>query len=92
MMKLHELRTGHKGVQELVDALHQTHPTTQANVAETVLKALAQWAEESHRQGLTDLRNERAVKVVRTYLQPHDAGDKVRYDAGDLAHLSMYTC
>jgi len=91
-MKLHEIKTGATGVQDLVDAMHESHPTAQALVAETLLKAMAQWAEECDQRRLTDLRNERAVKIVRTHLQPHDIEDQVRYEAGDMAHLSMYTC
>ena len=91
-MKLHEIKTGTAGVQELVDAMHESHRTTQALVAETLLKAMAQWAEECDQRKLTDLRNEKAVKKIRTHLQPHDAADQVRYEAGDMAHLTMYTC
>ena len=93
-MDLATIKTGAAGQQELVDALHQTHRTTQAMVAETMLKALAQWAEESHQRRLTDLRNGRAVLKVRVHLQPidPDAADQRRYEGGDLSHLNMYTC
>ena len=91
-MKLHEIKTGSQGVQELAEAMHQEHRTTQALLAETLLKALAQWAEESDQRGMTDLRNEKAVKKVRTHLQPTDLADQVRFESGDLSHLNMYVC
>ena len=87
-MKLYEIKTGKAGVQELVDALHQAHRTTQASVAETMCKALAQWAEESDQQRRTDLRNERAVRKIRAYL----LRPKEYRTSGDLSHLNMYVC
>ena len=93
-LDLTTIKTGAAGQQELVDAMHQAHRTTQAAVAETMLKALAQWAGESDQRRLTDLRNERAVRKVRAHLQPidPDAADQRRYEAGDMSHLNMYTC
>tara|TARA_B100000749_G_scaffold241893_1_gene202443 strand:+ start:269 stop:535 length:267 start_codon:yes stop_codon:yes gene_type:complete len=88
-MDLTTIKTGAAGVQELVDALHEQHRTTQALLAETMCKALAQWATECHGQNRTDLRNERAVSKVMNMLQTTDL---CKYESGDLSHLNMYTC
>ena len=71
-MKLHEIPTGKAGVQALVDALHETHRTTQAAVAETMCKALYQWAIESARDNRLDPRNERAAREIVDRMHPHN--------------------
>ena len=58
-MKLNELRSGAAGVQELVDAMHQQHRTTQALVAETLLRSLRRWANECIADQRVDARNHR---------------------------------
>ena len=71
-MKLHEIETGTAGVQQLVDAMHEAHPTTQAKVAETMCKAMYQWAIESARDNRLDPRNERAAWKIVDCMHPHN--------------------
>ena len=71
-MKLNELRSGAAGVQELVDAMHQQHRTTQALVAETLLRAMRRWANESIEQNRLDPRNETAARKVKRLLDDKD--------------------
>ena len=77
-MKLNELRSGAAGVQELVDAMHQQHRTTQALVAETRLRAMRRWANESIEQNRLDPRNETAARKVKLLLDDKD--------------LALFTC
>ena len=77
-MKLNELRAGAAGVQELVDAMHQQHRTTQALVAETLLRAMRRWANESIEQHRLDPRNEPAARKVKLLLDDKD--------------LALFTC
>ena len=77
-MKLNELRSGAAGVQELVDAMHQQHRTTQALVAETLLRAMRRWANESSEQNRLDPRNETAARKVKLLLDDKD--------------LALFTC
>ena len=77
-MKLNELRSGAAGVQELVDAMHQQHRTTQALVAETLLRAMRRWANESIEQNRLDPRNETAARKVKRLLDDKD--------------LALFTC
>ena len=77
-MKLNELRSGAAGVQELVDAMHQQHRTTQALVAETLLRAMRRWANESIEQNRQDPRNETAARKVKLLLDDKD--------------LALFTC
>ena len=86
-MELGELQTGDKGIQEIADALHAEHRTTQSLVAEPILKGLLRWATECRDGKRTDLRNARAVKKTLALLEtPDDRPD------GDDQHLFMYTC
>ena len=71
-MKLNELRSGAAGVQELVDAMHQQHRTTQALGAETLLRAMRRWANESIEQNRLDPRNETAARKVKRLLDDKD--------------------
>ncbi|HCK33883.1 MAG TPA: hypothetical protein DHW20_01810 [Gemmatimonadetes bacterium] len=77
-MKLNELKSGAAGVQELVDAMHQQHRTTQALVAETLLRAMRRWANESIEQNRLDPRNETAARKVKRLLDDKD--------------LALFTC
>ena len=77
-MKLNELRSGAAGVQELVGAMHQQHRTTQALVAETLLRAMRRWANESIEQNRLDPRNETAARKVKLLLDDKD--------------LALFTC
>ena len=77
-MKLNELRSGAAGVEELVDAMHQQHRTTQALVAETLLRAMRRWANESIEQNRLDPRNETAARKVKLLLDDKD--------------LALFTC
>ena len=77
-MKLNELRSGAAGVQELVDAMHQQHRTTQALVAETLLRAMRRWANESIEQNRLDPRNATAARKVKLLLDDKD--------------LALFTC
>ena len=77
-MKLNELRSGAAGVQELVDAMHQQHRTTQALVAETLLRSLRRWANECIADQRVDARNETAARKVKLLLDDKD--------------LALFTC
>ena len=77
-MQPNELRSGAAGVQELVDAMHQQHRTTQALVAETLLRAMRRWANESIEQNRLDPRNETAARKVKRLLDDKD--------------LALFTC
>jgi len=91
-IKLSQLKVGNNGAQELAAALHVEHRTSQALIVETLLKGIAIWAEESDQRGMTDIRNELAVRKARQHLQPVDIEDQARFESGDMSHLSMYQC
>ena len=86
-LDFHRMETGTRGVEAMAEALHASHRTTLALVAETMLKALYRWACECEADSnLTDPRNEVAIEKTIQQLRPSDL------PYGDDSHLSMYSC
>ena len=88
--KLQRLQTDARGVRIIADAMHQSHRTSQARIAEVVLKGLLVWAKECVADNRTDLRNQKAARTTYTLLKSPDERH-LRHHEWD-SHLAFYTC
>lgn len=89
-------------VKDLVDALHLEHPSNQATIASTMLKALNQWARECRDGRRYDARNKFAVQRVLMHLKPMDDPDYLMDEHAEMdaedgedtsdRHLEFYSC